>query len=308
MLPDLSKYEKYIDLTAGRIRYYEMGSGSNNTVMIHGQGIVTTADTFQFVLEDLAKDLKIYAIDLPGYGKSVRKMDYGPTFDILVDSVREFIDVLGIGPANIVGHSAGAWEGPILAYQSPDRVKKLVMVGAAGMNVSPAGGSRVGKEDQLMPEATKEGHMVGVSRSFIEGSSLTEELGEEMVDQMVAYGNMPGARESLVPLVNQMGIPEARRYYLTQRMFPYIKNPTLVIWGKGGGKPLSDKWKEAGVGDTMDPFPTWTEEWDKVGGDLSKSSKPWVIPGAKYLPMATGHNVHWEQPAEFVKVVTDFLK
>jgi pimeloyl-ACP methyl ester carboxylesterase len=309
MLPDLSKYEKYIDLTPGRLRYYELGEGGDNTLFIHGQGIQTSSDTFQFVLEDFAaQGLKVYALDVPGYGKSIRKMPYGPTFDIVVDGIREFIDVKGIAPTNLVGHSAGGWWGAILAYQSPERLKKLVMVGSAGMNVDPSGGSRVGKEDQLMPEQTKESALVGVSRSFIEGSSLTPELGEEMAEQLAMYANMPGARESLMPITNQMGIPEARRFVLIQRMFPYIKNPTMVIWGTGGGKPISDKYPEAGQGDTMDPFPTWTAEWEKTGGDLSKSSKPWVIPGAKYYPMPTGHNVHWEQPKEFVKVVSEFLK
>jgi pimeloyl-ACP methyl ester carboxylesterase len=307
VLPDLSKYEKYVDLTAGKIRYYELGSGNNHTLLLHGNGIMTSADTFQFVMEDLARYGHIYAIDMPGYGKSERQMPYGPTFDIVVDSIREFIDVFGIGPVNIVGHSAGPWYGAILAYQSPDRVKKLVMVGSAGMNVEPSGGSRVGIQGMSPAMPTLESTIEGVSRSFVEGSSLTPELGREMAEQMVGYASVPGGRDSLNPILDQMGVPEARRFYLLQRMFPYIKAPTLVIWGMGGGKPLSDEWPNAGQGDTMDPYPTWTAEWEKIGGDLTKSSKPWVIPGAKYVPLKAGHNVHWEQPKEFVELVGNFI-
>lgn len=308
MLPDLSKFEKYIELTAGKIRYYELGSGPNVTILIHGNGIVTSADTFQFVLPQLAAGNKIYAIDCPGYGKSIRKMPYGPTFDIVVDAIREFIDVLGLGKVNIVGHSAGGWYGAILAYQSPDRVNKLVMVGSAGLNIDPAGGSRVGIEDKPAPMPTVESSLQGISRSFVEGSSVTPELGAELARQMVSYAELPGALESQIPIQNQMGIPEARRFYMLQRMLPFIKAPTMIIWGKGGGKPIDPKWKQAGEGDTMDPYPTWTAEWDKIGGDISKSSKPWTIPGAKFAPLATGHNVHWEQPEAFVKIVNDFLK
>jgi len=125
---------------------------------------------------------------------------------------------------------------------------------------------------------------------------------------MIGYAEMPGALESQMGLSNQMGIPEARKFFLLQRMFPYIKTPTLVMWGRGGGKPISADWPQAGTGDTMDPYPTWTEEWDRIGGDISKSSKPWTIPGAKYQPMNTGHNVHWEVPDQFVATVSDFLK
>lgn len=307
MLPDLSKYEKYIELTSGKMRYYEVGSGSNHTLLIHGNGIMTSADTFQFVLEDLGKSQHIYAIDLPGYGKSERQMPYGPTFDIVIDAIREFIDVKGIAPANIVGHSAGPWYGGIFAYQSPDRVKKMVFIGSAGLNVDPAGGSRVGIEDQPPNMPTFESALEGVSRSFVEGSSLTPELGKEFAKQLLSYAERPGGRTSQQTLLNQMGVPEARKYYLMQRMLPHIKAPSLVIWGMGGGKPISPEWKQAGMGDTMDPFPTWTAEWEKVGGDLTKSSKPWVIPGAKYVPLHAGHNVHWEQPKEVVRLVTEFL-
>jgi pimeloyl-ACP methyl ester carboxylesterase len=58
----------------------------------------------------------------------------------------------------------------------------------------------------------------------------------------------------------------------------------------------------------MEPYPTWTEEWDKIGGDVSKSSKPWVIPGAKYVLLPAGHNSHWERPNEISQMVVDFLK
>ena len=36
LLPDLAKYEKCIDLTAGRLHYYELGSGTNNILLVLG--------------------------------------------------------------------------------------------------------------------------------------------------------------------------------------------------------------------------------------------------------------------------------
>ena len=283
-LPDLSKYEKYQDLTNGTVRYYELGSGTNHTLLLHGMGYYTSADTFQHVIEELGKHLHIYAPDYLGFGKSTRKLEYGPTFDVIVDSLREFMDVQGIEKANIVGHSAGGWFGPILAYESPDRIRRLVSVGGAGMNRPPyQGGVR----------PTRERIANGVRNSVFEGSALTPELAEAQIDQMTAYGTAPGAFEGLAPLVNQMETPEKRKQYLLHRRLPHIKVPTLIMWGKR---------------DTMDPYPTWTEEYDRLNGDMSRSSKPWVIPGAKYIMTPDGHNSHWETPELFIKNVLEFLK
>src|SRR5262245_57793269 len=137
VLPDLTKYSKYADLTDGRLHYYEAGSGDNHTFLLHGGNFSVNADTFQFVFESFAQHLHVYAIDAFGHGRSEREPEYGPTFDVVVDAMREFMDQRGIPSANVVGHSFGGWNGAIFAYESPDRVRRLVIIGGAGLNVVP---------------------------------------------------------------------------------------------------------------------------------------------------------------------------
>ena len=67
-LPDLSKYEKFVDLTNGRMRYYEAGSGDEHTILVPSTILGASADTFQFVIELLAERLHVYAIDNLGFG------------------------------------------------------------------------------------------------------------------------------------------------------------------------------------------------------------------------------------------------
>jgi 4,5:9,10-diseco-3-hydroxy-5,9,17-trioxoandrosta-1(10),2-diene-4-oate hydrolase len=300
-LPDLSKYEKYQKVTNGYIRYYEMGSGDEHTILAHGMGVVTSADTFQFAMEHLAKDLHIYAIDYLGFGKSSRTLPQGPTFDVIVDGIREFMDAKGIESANLIGHSAGGWFGPILAYESPHRIRKLISMGGAGMNVEPAGGEGTPENDFLgrYAPASLEGARASINRSLYEGSQMTEELADAMAQQMFEHGTREGALEGLKPLVRQMATAEVRAQYLIQRRLPHIKVPCLFIWGKGG---------PGQSGDTMDPYPTWTEEYDRLSGDMSKSVKPWVVPGASYLATSTGHNIQWEKPELFAQICIDYIK
>ncbi len=285
-IPDLSSYEKFETLTQGKVRYYEAGNGAP-LLLLHGMGVYTSADTFQFMFEELAQQYHVIAIDFLGFGKGDRMLGNGPTFDVIVDGLREFLDNVGLDRVNVVGHSAGCWMGGILGYESRERVDKLVFISAAGMNVTPIAGVASYQEPTL--ESLTEGNMTSV----YDGSSFTQEMAAEVAAQMLHYVKMPGAFDGLKPLVAQMQNPDSRKSYLLQRRMPYIKSPTLIIWGES---------------EFMEPHPTWTQEWEASGHNPGNSSKPWVTPDSKYalIPKAT-HNLHWEQPAQIVGMIKDFV-
>lgn len=287
MLPDFKAYERTQELTNGTLRYFEAGTGENHTFLLHGMGAATSSDTFAFVFDALAEKLHLYNIDMLGFGKSSRKMAYGPTFEVIVDGLREFMDVKGLTRVNIVGHSAGGWFGSILAYESPDRVNKLVTIGGAGLNVTPV------PTVSSPPAPSLEGALNTTMASVHEGSELTAEQARWMAESMYDIATQPGALEGgMAPLLHQMATADIRKHWLLQRRLPFIKAPTLVIWG---------------TGDTMEPYPTWTAEWESIEGDVSRSSKPWVVPGGKYVLLNAGHNSQWEQPREIARLVLEFL-
>ncbi len=286
VLPDLSKYENYEELTQGKVRYLEAGSG-RNMLLLHGMGVYTSCLTFQFMFEQLAEKYHVVAPDYLGFGMSDRVLGNGPTFDVIVDGLRELMDKKGIDSAVVVGHSAGPWFGGILAYESPDRVEALIGIGSAGMNVTPV--ASVGRYQEPTTESAKAANM----NSVYEGSQFTEEMAEEMAGQMIALATREGAFGGLKPLVDQMANPDTRKSYLLQRRMPYMKMPVLFIWGESEG---------------MEPHPTWTEEWESSGGNPGNGSKPWVAPDMKFelIPDAT-HNVHWEKPDLVIKMIEDFV-
>jgi pimeloyl-ACP methyl ester carboxylesterase len=277
--------EKFQDVTNGRMRYYEFGSGEP-TLLLHGMGVNTSADTFQFMFDYLAPRLKVYALDYLGFGKSTRKMDYGPTFDVIDGGIREFMDAKGLTKVNIVGHSAGAWFGGLLGYESPDRVNRCVFIGPAGLNITPVASV------SGYSKPSREGLVASLQSSIVPGSAITQDVAGEFAEQMLSIATMPGAFEGLQPLVDQMADPSSRRQYLLHRHLPRIQAPILWIWG---------------TGDTMEPLPTWTEEFGRLNGDMSRSVKPWVSPNSKYFLVQGGHNCHWEQPQAIAGYVLDFL-
>ena len=280
--------EHVIELSSGRSRYLEAGDGNRAVLLLHGMGVVASANDFMFVIDDLAQaGLHVYALDQLGYGKGERELIDAPTFDLTVDHVREFLDELGLSPISVVGHSAGGWIAALLAYESPDRVEDLVLLCSAGLNAEIAPNVAV---QELPTDAAAARQRVDRQVSCDVG-----DLGDRvdgLLATMLEMASQPGALHSLDSIVHQMTTWEIRRRYLLQRRLPKITARTLMAWGRG---------------DTMDPWPTWTSEYGALDGDMTRSSKPWVVPGATFALLPTGHAPHWEAPDHVVRLLVEFF-
>src|SRR6266567_462842 len=122
--------EQYVTLSHGRTRYLEAGTGEP-TILLHGVGFTAGGDSWFLNIGPLAEKVRVLAVDCVGWGLGDR-LDLEYSFSYLVVFVREFQDALGLGRSNIVGHSMGGWIASLFAYESPERVNKLVLVASGG--------------------------------------------------------------------------------------------------------------------------------------------------------------------------------
>jgi pyruvate dehydrogenase E2 component (dihydrolipoamide acetyltransferase) len=75
----------------------------------------------------------VLALSLPGHGDTAPAPGaYAPGSDT-APFVADFLDALGVGPVDIVGHSAGGVVALRLALADPTRVRTLVLVDSAGL-------------------------------------------------------------------------------------------------------------------------------------------------------------------------------
>ncbi len=84
--------------------------------------------------DELARHFQVYAPDHPGFGSTPRP-DWLEGMDDLAMFYADFIDTLGLAPVRVVGLSFGGWIAAELAAWFPERVSRLVLVGAAGLKV-----------------------------------------------------------------------------------------------------------------------------------------------------------------------------
>ena len=97
-------------------------------VMIHGWGM--HSGVWQPLVKRLSKDYMLYLIDLPGMGNS-RPIEPYHLYN-LADEVAEIIP----GVCDVVGWSLGGLVAQTIAINQPDRIRRLVLVGATPCFVS----------------------------------------------------------------------------------------------------------------------------------------------------------------------------
>jgi pimeloyl-ACP methyl ester carboxylesterase len=278
-------HERRIDLSCGENRYLEAGDGPP-LLLLHGMGMASSANGFDLLIPHLAGRFRVLAPDLLGFGRGTRTVEAGPTFELIVDQLREFMDRLGLTRAHLVGHSLGGWVGNLLAYESPQRLLRLVALCSAGLNVQPAAGIRA----PAIPSAAQVEMLV---RGWLHdaGRVSGRDLAH-LVDTLMAAANAPGALESLDPLLAQQENPALRARYLLMRRLPFVSVPTLVIWGEH---------------DPLEPYPVWKAEASRIDQDFTRCSRPWAAPRARFASLPTGHYPHWELPRETAQLITPFL-
>jgi 4,5:9,10-diseco-3-hydroxy-5,9,17-trioxoandrosta-1(10),2-diene-4-oate hydrolase len=110
--------------------YLEAGTGPT-LLLLHGHE--QSATSWRWVIPALAQAHHVLAVSLPGHGDTPAAPGaYAPGSDT-APFVADFLDALGVGPVDLVGHSAGGVVALRLAIADPARVRTLVLVDSAGL-------------------------------------------------------------------------------------------------------------------------------------------------------------------------------
>ncbi|HTJ81812.1 MAG TPA: alpha/beta fold hydrolase, partial [Polyangiaceae bacterium] len=113
---------------AGEVRTFYLEAGPEDgpvVVLVHGLG--ATGASFLPTLFDLARDYRVIAVDLPGFGESDKPLRplHAAYFAKWMVS---FLDAIGVERAHFVGNSMGGRVSLEVALRSPERVDRLVLL------------------------------------------------------------------------------------------------------------------------------------------------------------------------------------
>jgi pimeloyl-ACP methyl ester carboxylesterase len=131
---------RIIDAGGIQTSYLEAGAGQP-VIMLHGSGPgVSAMANWQHNIGALAQRFRVLAPDIVGFGATRRPDDIVYSLRTWTDHVWAFLDAHGIRKAAIVGNSLGGRIALQMATDRPDRITKMVLMGAPGVGMTPTEG------------------------------------------------------------------------------------------------------------------------------------------------------------------------
>jgi 2-hydroxy-6-oxonona-2,4-dienedioate hydrolase len=211
--------ERTVQLETVKAHYYETGQGYP-TIFLHGLGFTSGGeDWFPCIKEGLGDKIHVIALDQLGWGNGDRPT-WRYTLSYLVDHVRELQDALGYEKTNVVGHSLGGWVAATLAYESPDRVNKAVLVANAGLNPNPP--------PNLAAFKAPSAEQIEASVQELED----DELRALLIETRTRNAGVPDAVEAYQRIAEMFQDMDMRRRHYLARRLKYIKAPTMLVHGE----------------------------------------------------------------------------
>jgi pimeloyl-ACP methyl ester carboxylesterase len=203
---------RHVQLGPYRIHYFIGGTGEP-LVLVHGLG--GRALDFAPLMLALAREHRVFALDLLGYGSSDRPdVNYSVTIETGI--LREFLESQGLTRFDLAGWSMGGWISLNFASQYPDRVHRLILLDSAGMKFTPSFDLRL-----LSPHTVAEMHELEKvmtphperTPAFITRDFLHQLRAEDWVIQRTV-ANMITMREVM------------------DGKLASVTMPVLIVWGK----------------------------------------------------------------------------
>jgi 2-hydroxymuconate-semialdehyde hydrolase len=204
--------------------YHDVGEG-RPVVLLHGSGPgVTGWANWRLTMPVLAEDRRVLAPDITGFGYTGKTRDDRYDMDVWRSHLVGFLDALDLGQVDVVGNSFGGALALALAVRHPERVRRLVLMGAAGLDfeLTPGLDAVWGYEPSL-----------DTMRELISLFAYDQSLvSDELAEMRYRASIRPGVQESyskMFPAPRQRGI---RMLAQTEDAISDLAHETLIVHGR----------------------------------------------------------------------------
>ena len=204
--------------------YHDHGNG-DPVVLLHGSGPGVTAwANWRLTIPPLSERFRVIAPDVTGFGYTQKTSDDRYDMERWLDHLTGFLDAIGLQKVSVVGNSFGGALALALAVRHPERVDRLVLMGAAGLDfeLTPGLDAVWGYEPSLES-----------MRSLISLFAYDQALvSDELAEMRYRASVRPGVQESyarMFPPPRQDGI---RMLAQDEEVIRNLGHETLIVHGR----------------------------------------------------------------------------
>ncbi|HVO24178.1 MAG TPA: alpha/beta fold hydrolase [Candidatus Margulisiibacteriota bacterium] len=269
---------QHVETASGTLSILSAGTGEP-VVMIHGLG--ATKGSFLPTVAALAGSFRTIALDLPGFGDSVKPLGAAYHAPFFARAVVDLMNALALPRAHVIGNSMGGRVALELGLRHAERVRRLALL-------SPSLAWR--RERPWAP----------VVRLLRPELGLLQITPRWLVEAIV-HRTIPGADSNWV----RAGVDEFLRAYLTPRGRAafYAAARQIYLEEPHGAKGF---WTRLATLEPASLF-IWGKRDSLVPIGFAKHVKD-TLPAARHLELDCGHVPQLERPAETHAAIAAFFK
>ena len=223
-----SGFEERLELVkAVRLRWFVGGEGPP-LALLHGLG--GAASNWIELAPELARENRVIAVDLPGHGGSA-PLSALPNLEPFADRVGLLLEREGALPAVLVGHSLGCVVALRLAMRSPELVRGLVLIAAAGIGST----SRRARYALAVSSLVQPGRLIAPFRERVARSELL---------RAVVWGNWATPDGTVISPTATLGLLEGPSLHTDTTSaaaalveddprvdLDRVRSPAMLLWG-----------------------------------------------------------------------------
>ncbi len=216
-----------VEAAGWRLNYLRTGpsagaeaSDAAPIVLVHGFG--GDSNNWLFNQADLAQSHCVYALDLPGHGRSSKDVGAGD-LGVLSDALGAFLDAFGIGRAHLCGHSLGGAVVLDLTLRRPEMAASLTLISSAGLGPE-INGSFI---DGFIAANRRKEMKAMLALLFAAPGAVSR----DMVEELLRYKRLDGVEAALRGIAGAV-FPGGRQGTVLAERLSELAQPVQVIRGR----------------------------------------------------------------------------
>lgn len=267
-----NEQSKFIEINGQQIHYRDEGSGYP-LLLVHGTS--SSLHTWDAWVNELKNNFRIIRMDIPAFGITGETKERNYTIENYVKFIDDFTTALGVDTFYIAGNSLGGEITWNYAYVHPERVKKMILIDAAGyQRTGPTPLAFIIAKNSVLNKLMKKITPKRlIKKSLIDiyhdDSKVTDELVNHYYEMLLRSGN----RQAFADRVRVIK-------YEAEEKVNKIKTRTLIQWGKYDNWILpadAEKFKNDIAGSELKYYETGHVPMEELPVETAKDAKDFLL-------------------------------